>query len=225
MRPRPCSTEQRSRRDSVWRLACPGQRCRRCHRHLGGAGAQCRGQHLAHRGPRPHGRSGNQCPWSRLRKRPGLEFTEAGSGEVNRVALAVMAPSVLTYIGDHVAVFAGRQQCARRPGTALPADTHVLVTVAWTCPLDGGELRYRATLFHDVDPTARHLAIIATESGERELALDGKTRPRSLCPVRGRRHSRWSGGSSRPVSSTSFSATITSHSLPRSCFGRSVCGR
>ena len=104
----------------------------------------------------------------------GVRITEAGSGEVNRVALAVMAPSVLTYIGDHVAVFAGRQQCAPRPGTALPADTHVLVTVAWTCPLDGGELRYRATLFHDVDPTARHLAIIATESGERELALDNR---------------------------------------------------
>jgi hydrogenase/urease accessory protein HupE len=40
--------------------------------------------------------------------------------------------------------------------------------------LDGGELRYRATLFHDVDPSARHLAIIATESGERELALDSR---------------------------------------------------
>ena len=108
-------------------------------------------------------------------KSAGVRITEAGSGEVNRVALAVMAPSVLTYIGDHVAVFAGRQQCAPRPGTALPANTHVLVTVAWTCPLDGGELRYRATLFHDVDPSARHLAIIATESGERELALDSRT--------------------------------------------------
>src|SRR6266404_3521406 len=45
-------------------------------------------------------------------KSAGVRITEAGSGEVNRVALAVMAPSVLTYIGDHVAVFAGRQQCA-----------------------------------------------------------------------------------------------------------------
>ena len=40
-------------------------------------------------------------------KSAGVRITEAGSGEVNRVALAVMAPSVLTYIGDHVAVFAG----------------------------------------------------------------------------------------------------------------------
>jgi hydrogenase/urease accessory protein HupE len=107
-------------------------------------------------------------------KAAGVRITEAGSGEVNRVALAMMAPSVLTYVGDHVAVFAGRQRCAPRPGTARPADTHVLVTLAWTCPLNGGELRYRATLFHDVDPTARHLAIIATESGERELALDSR---------------------------------------------------
>jgi hydrogenase/urease accessory protein HupE len=107
-------------------------------------------------------------------KSAGVRITEPGSGEVNRVALAVMAPSVLTYIGDHVAVFAGGQQCAPGRGTALPADTHVLVMVKWTCPLDGGELRYRATLFHDVDPTARHVAIIVTESGERELALDSR---------------------------------------------------
>ena len=44
--------------------------------------------------------------------------------------------------------------------------------MAWTCPPDGGSLRYRVTLFQDVDPAARHLAIIASESGERELALD-----------------------------------------------------
>ena len=106
-------------------------------------------------------------------KAAGVRITEAGSGEVNRVALAIMAPSVLTYVGDHVAVFAGEQRCAPGPGTTRPADTHVLVTVAWTCPSDG-ELRYRATLFQDVDPAARHLAIITTESGERELALDSR---------------------------------------------------
>src|SRR5262252_7090791 len=50
--------------------------------------------------------------------------------EVNRVALAIMAPSVFTYVGDHVAVFAGGQRCALRPGTARPADTHVLVTTS-----------------------------------------------------------------------------------------------
>jgi hydrogenase/urease accessory protein HupE len=106
-------------------------------------------------------------------KSAGVRITEAVTGEVNRVALGVMAPSVLTYVGDHVAVLADGQQCAPSLGTALPADTHVLVRLTWTCP-PAGELRYRATLFQDVDPTARHLAIIATESGEQELALDSR---------------------------------------------------
>src|SRR5262249_132826 len=55
--------------------------------------------------------------------------------------------------------------------TAKPADTHVLITMDWTCPPDG-ELHYRVTLFQDVDPAARHLAVIASEHGERELAID-----------------------------------------------------
>jgi hydrogenase/urease accessory protein HupE len=93
------------------------------------------------------------------------------SGEVNPVALAVMAPSILKYVGDHVAVFGGDQRCTPEPGTAKAADTHVAVTMAWRCPPDG-DLRYRVTLFQDVDPLARHVALIAAEGGERELVLD-----------------------------------------------------
>jgi hypothetical protein len=82
-----------------------------------------------------------------------------------------MAPSILSYVDHHVAVLAGSQQCTSRPGTAKPADTHVLVAMAWSCPPDG-ELRYRVTLFQDVDPAARHLALISAGSGEHELTLD-----------------------------------------------------
>jgi hydrogenase/urease accessory protein HupE len=101
----------------------------------------------------------------------GVRITEKGSGEVNPVALAVMAPSILNYVGNHVAVLAGGQSCTAGQGTATAADTHVVVTMAWRCPPDG-DLRYRLTLFQDVDPAARHLALIATGGGERELALD-----------------------------------------------------
>jgi hydrogenase/urease accessory protein HupE len=107
-------------------------------------------------------------------KAAGVRITEAASGVVNPVALAVMAPSILTYLGDHVAVIAGGHRCTPGPGQARAADTHVLVTMAWTCPSDGGELRYRVTLFQDVDPTARHLVLIATGSDERELAIDSR---------------------------------------------------
>ena len=104
-------------------------------------------------------------------KAAGVRLIETGSGVVNAVALAVMAPSILSYVDDHVAVLAGIQRCTSRPGTAKAADTHVLVAMAWSCPPDG-ELRYRVTLFQDVDPAARHLALISTESGDREFALD-----------------------------------------------------
>ena len=105
-------------------------------------------------------------------KAAGVRITEAASGAVNAVALAVMAPSLLAYVGDHVAVLAGDRRCQAAPGSARAADTHVLVTITWTCPPDGGSLRYRVTLFQDVDPASRHLAMVATESGEREIALD-----------------------------------------------------
>jgi hydrogenase/urease accessory protein HupE len=101
----------------------------------------------------------------------GVRIADKGSGKVNVVALAVMAPSILSYVNEHVAVLAGSQRCTPQPETVNAADTHVLVAMAWSCPPDG-ELRYRVTLFQDVDPAARHVALISTESSERELALD-----------------------------------------------------
>src|SRR6202051_3661740 len=92
----------------------------------------------------------------------GVRIADKGSGEINPVALAVMAPSILGYVGAHIAVLAGRQRCSAGPATAKAADTHVLIAMAWTCPPEG-DLRYRVTLFQDVDPAARHLAVIATE--------------------------------------------------------------
>jgi hydrogenase/urease accessory protein HupE len=105
-------------------------------------------------------------------KAASVRLIELKSGVVNAVALAVMAPSVLTYVGDHIAVLASGRSCLRTAATARPADTHVLVTIALTCPSGGGDLRYRVTLFQDVDPAARHVAVIATEHGDREFVLD-----------------------------------------------------
>jgi len=57
-------------------------------------------------------------------------------------------------------------------GTARAADTHVFVTITWTCPIDPRDLRCSVALFQDVDPAARHIAIIVTDTGELELAFD-----------------------------------------------------
>jgi hydrogenase/urease accessory protein HupE len=103
-------------------------------------------------------------------KAAGVRIAET-SGEVNPVALSVMAPAILGYVGEHVAVLAGEARCSPGQASAKAADTHVLITMAWTCPPEGA-LRYRVTLFQDVDPAARHLAVIASGQGEREFAID-----------------------------------------------------
>jgi hydrogenase/urease accessory protein HupE len=101
------------------------------------------------------------------------------SGEINPVALSLTAPVISSYVGEHVAVLAGGQRCSAAAWTAKAAETHVLLTTTWRCPPDG-ELRYRSTLFQDVDPTARHVAVIASNGAERELVLDRNTQEMAL---------------------------------------------
>jgi hydrogenase/urease accessory protein HupE len=104
-------------------------------------------------------------------KAANVRISEAGSGIVNPVALAVMAPAVLSYARSHAEVFSDGIPCRPDEGKAWPADTHVTVMLVWTCT-HSGALRYRLTLFQDVDPSAQHLVTLKTESGEQEFALD-----------------------------------------------------
>jgi hydrogenase/urease accessory protein HupE len=107
-------------------------------------------------------------------KAAGVRISEAGSGAVNAVALSVMAPALLGYVRSHARVLSGDDPCEPDEGKAWPADTHVTVTLVWTCP-DSGALRYRLSLFQDVDPSAQHLVSLKTESDKQEFALDKNT--------------------------------------------------
>jgi hydrogenase/urease accessory protein HupE len=107
-------------------------------------------------------------------KAAGVRISEAGSGVVNAVALSVMAPALLGYVRSHVQVLSGEVPCEPDEGMARPADTHVTVTLVWSCP-DSGALRYRLSLFRDVDPSAQHLVSLETEGDKREFALDKNT--------------------------------------------------
>ena len=107
-------------------------------------------------------------------KAAGVRIAETGSGSVNAVALAVMAPGVLGYVRSHVAVLADDVACKADEGKALAADTHVAVTLVWTCPT-GGALRYRLSLFRDVDPSAQHLVSLNIDGTTQEFALDKNT--------------------------------------------------
>jgi hydrogenase/urease accessory protein HupE len=107
-------------------------------------------------------------------KAAGVRISEAGSGLVNSVALAVMTPAVLSYVRSHAEVLSDDGPCEPDEGKARPADTHVTVTLLWTCP-NSSALRYRLSLFQDVDPSAQHLVSLKNESGKQEFALDKNT--------------------------------------------------
>jgi hydrogenase/urease accessory protein HupE len=107
-------------------------------------------------------------------KAAGVRISEAGSGSVNAVALSVMAPALLGYVRRHVEVLSDGIPCEADEGRALPADTHVTVTFVWTCPRDGA-LRYRLSLFRDVDPSAQHLVSLTIEGSKQDFALDKNT--------------------------------------------------
>ena len=107
-------------------------------------------------------------------KAANVRISEARSGSVNAVALAVMAPALLGYVRSHVEVLSGDVPCKPDEGKALPADTHVTVTLVWSCA-DSGALRYRLSLFRDVDPSAQHLVSLKTETGEQDFVLDKNT--------------------------------------------------
>lgn len=107
-------------------------------------------------------------------KAAGVRIAETGSGSVNAVALAVMAPTLLDYVRGHVEVLSGDVRCEPDEGKALAADTHVAVALVWTCP-NAGVLRYRLSLFRDVDPSAQHLVSLNVEGTTQEFALDRNT--------------------------------------------------
>jgi hydrogenase/urease accessory protein HupE len=108
-----------------------------------------------------------------------VRIVDKATGEINPVALALMAPAIRSYVDEHVAVMAAGQRCAVVAGTAKAADTHVLLTTSFRCPAEG-ELRYRSTLFQDVDPSARHVAVVVSDGAEREFVLDRNTEDISL---------------------------------------------
>ena len=107
-------------------------------------------------------------------KATNVRISEARSGSVNAVALAVMAPAVLGYVRSHAEVLSDDVPCKPDEGKAWAADTHVTVTLVWTCP-DSGALRYRLNLFRDVDPSAQHLVSLKTETGKQDFVLDKNT--------------------------------------------------
>jgi len=87
------------------------------------------------------------------------------------------AGATLAYVDRHVAVLdsAGRA-CERTQGQVTAgqqlAGPHVEAALVWLCP--GTPMTYRATLFQELDPAARHVVLRAGPDGERQAVLDAR---------------------------------------------------
>lgn len=82
------------------------------------------------------------------------------AGQVAPDALRAGESVIAAYLREHVQLVEGDAPCeAGVTGLAASGD-HVRAALAWRCPASGGALRYRATLFLEIDPRARHMITV-----------------------------------------------------------------
>lgn len=98
-------------------------------------------------------------------------------GRVSPSALRQSSTAIGGYITERARVFnAAGGMCRATIGRLEHKGDHVLAHVAWRCPPLPGALVYESTLFHEVDPGARHML---TASGEvRRMGLLSVAAPR-----------------------------------------------
>jgi hydrogenase/urease accessory protein HupE len=90
---------------------------------------------------------------------------------------------VTEYVTRHVALRTrdGRA-CVPQAQTPRAEGEHVRLRIRWRCPSVHGDLLYRVTLFHDIDPGARHLLVVPGGEGV-ATALLGVSAPEA--PIAG----------------------------------------
>jgi hydrogenase/urease accessory protein HupE len=102
----------------------------------------------------------------------------AAGNEVSDEALAAQAQRIAGYVLARARLLgAAGSGCAGRALQLAAKGDHVVVEAAWSCPPVTGRLTYEATLFHDIDPAARHMLTVAGDV--RRMALLGVANPRA----------------------------------------------
>lgn len=82
----------------------------------------------------------------------------------------------LRYVNAKVRLgFTGGADCPRASKPPRAVRDHVLIELRFHCPPTGGEREYRVTLFHELDPAARH---VVTVDAPQRFALLGVGNPR-----------------------------------------------
>lgn len=81
------------------------------------------------------------------------------AGQVSADALTAGGKAVSDYLHGRVQLISGDAACAPAAPDLAASGDHVRAVMAWRCPA-GGALRYRATLFLEIDPRARHMVTV-----------------------------------------------------------------
>lgn len=112
-------------------------------------------------------------------------------GNVVPAQAAAVQGRIQAYLLEKVRPVARGAPCAGEGGSVTPKADHLLVQLRWRCP-EGSDLHFEATLFHEIDPAARHMltakgdakAFALLSASNPKVALSG--RPAGLGEVLGR---------------------------------------
>jgi hypothetical protein len=108
----------------------------------------------------------------------------ADAAAVAPARLDAAAEAISAYLLEHVRLRnSAGGTCAGALESLRASGEHVLAQMRWRCPPLTGTLVYRATLFHEVDPAARHMLTVGGDL-RRMAVLSTSTPEAALVPTR-----------------------------------------
>lgn len=105
----------------------------------------------------------------------GLALTDSAD-QVAPERLREAQERISAYVLDRVALeLPGESRCEAAVASIQPKNDHVLVELRFRCLPSEQPAAYRVTLFHEIDPAARHM--VTVEAGRKRIGLLGAANP------------------------------------------------
>ncbi len=115
----------------------------------------------------------------------GVPLRAPGARRPDPALIAQAADRATRYLTSRAAVLTQEGlDCVPVTGAPAVSGDHIVWRISWGCPSVHGGLVYRVTLFHDIDPSARHMVIFRDQSEGRLALLDVAVREVPLGPAR-----------------------------------------